>query len=109
MPRTAEQLAQATRDARDWLDSIDPDEAALEDSDDLRQITTAMGQVAEAELLLHATVNAARKNGRSWGRIGMALGVSKQAARMRFGTDEPTKTRKTTARKASPAKKRVRT
>lgn len=109
MPRTAEQLAQATRDARDWLDSIDPDEAELEDSDDLRQITTAMGQVAEAELLLHAAVNIARKNGRSWGRIGMALGVSKQAARMRFGSDEPTKKRTTKTTKVSGPKKRVRT
>jgi hypothetical protein len=89
MPRTAEQLAQATRDARDWLDSVDPDEAEIQDADDLRQITTTMGQVAEAELLLHAAVKAARENGLSWGRIGMALGVSKQAARMRFGPDAP--------------------
>jgi hypothetical protein len=53
---------------------------------DLRRIAVALAQVAEAKNQLRDAVIAARTNGRSWGRISLVLGVSKQAARQRFRT-----------------------
>lgn len=86
MPRTREQLAQAATDAEAWLDSLDAD-VEVEDPADLRAIAIAVGDIAAGEKRLADTVQAARENGRSWGRIAMALGVSKQAARQRFGRE----------------------
>ncbi len=87
MPRTREQLEQAAADAEAWLDTLEPDELeAPESTADLRRIAVALSQVAEAENQLRDAVIAARANGRSWGRISLVLGVSKQAARQRFGT-----------------------
>ncbi len=86
MPRTREQIEQAAADAEAWLDRVDPDELGPpEDTADLRRIAAALAQVAEAESELSDAVAAARANGRSWGRISLVLGVSKQAARQRFG------------------------
>ncbi len=44
-----------------------------------------MGEVADAERRLREAVQSARRGGRSWSRIAMVLGVSKQAAQQRFG------------------------
>jgi hypothetical protein len=38
-----------------------------------------------AEINLRRHVNIARSNGHSWTSIGLALGVSRQAAQQRFG------------------------
>ena len=38
-----------------------------------------------AEINLRRQVNIARSNGHSWTSIGLALGVSRQAAQQRFG------------------------
>ncbi len=84
MPRTADELEQAAADAEAWLDGLDPDELVAEDISDLRAIAQAVGDLASAQQRLVETVQAARKNGRSWGRIGMALGVSRQAARQQY-------------------------
>lgn len=88
MSRTPEQLKQAAADAEAWLDSLGSD-AKVEDPADLREIAKTVGEIAATEERLADLVRAARENGRSWGRIAMALGVSKQAARQRFGTDLP--------------------
>lgn len=85
MPRTQQQLEQAAADAEAWLDSLDPASVTLEDTSDLRAVAIAMGAVADAERDLRDAVRAARRSGRSWGRIAMVLGVSKQAAQQRFG------------------------
>lgn len=85
MPRTREQLEQAAKTTQEWLDSLDPSETPAEDPRDLRRIGLALGEVAAAERELEDAVAAARDNGRSWGDIAMALGVSKQAARERYG------------------------
>ncbi len=85
MPRTRDELEQAAADARTWLDALDPSATPAEDPRDLRRIGLALGGVAEAERELADAVAAARANGRSWGEIALVLGVSKQAARERYG------------------------
>jgi hypothetical protein len=69
MPRTREQLQKAVADTEAWLDQLDPETIASPESsaEDLR----AIGQA------LHAV--------RTWTQIAAVLGVSKQAARERFG------------------------
>ena len=84
MPRSAEELEQAAAEAEAWLDGLDPDELAAEDISDLRAIARGVADLASAQQRILETVQAARKNGRSWGRIGMALGVSRQAARQQY-------------------------
>lgn len=85
MPRTRDELEQAAADARAWLDSLDPSTTPAEDPRDLRRIGLALGDVAAAERELADAVSAARANDRSWGEIALMLGVSKQAARERYG------------------------
>ncbi len=87
MPRTHEQLQNALADAEAWLDSIDPAALASPDSDgrDLRAIGEALRAVAASDLELADRVADARANGRTWTQIAAVLGVSKQAARERFG------------------------
>ena len=95
MPRTREELEAAAAEAERWLDDLDPAVLARPDAraDDLRDISAALTELAEAERHLAAAVKAARAYGRSWGTIGIVLGVSKQAARSRFGgTDDAGKT-----------------
>lgn len=84
MPRTPEELARAAADAEAWLDSLDPNTDEAEDTTDLRHIAQAVAEIAAGQERLREAVSAARAAGRSWGRISMVLGVSKQAARERF-------------------------
>lgn len=84
MPRTREQLEAAATEAEAWLDALDPASTQVEDTGDLRAIACAMSAVADAEGKLAGAVAEARANGRSWARIAMVLGVSKQAARQRY-------------------------
>ncbi len=86
MPRTRAQLDQAAAEAEAWLNSLDPDVTPAEDVADLRRVGLALNAVAVAEGELADAVAAARGSGRSWGDIGLVLGVSKQSARERFGT-----------------------
>lgn len=87
MPRTHEQLQKALADTEAWLDSLDPAALASPDSDgrDLRAIGDALRAVAASDLELADRVAIARANGRTWTQIAAVLGVSKQAARERFG------------------------
>ena len=87
MPRTREQLQKALADTEAWLDQLDPATVASPDSDptDLRAIAEALHAVAASDLGLADQVARARANGRTWTQIGAMLGVSKQAARERFG------------------------
>jgi hypothetical protein len=84
MPRTREQLEQAAAEAEAWLDQLDPETVDAEDISDLRAIAEAVADVAAAQADLEAAVRAARERGRSWGRIAIPLGTSRQAARERF-------------------------
>jgi hypothetical protein len=87
MPRTREQLQKALADTEAWLDRLDPETIASPESDagDLRAIGEALHDVAASDLRLVDAVVKARANGRTWTQIGAVLGVSKQAARERFG------------------------
>jgi hypothetical protein len=87
MPRTREQLKKALTDTEVWLDQLDPETIASDESDaaDLRAIGEALHAVAASDLGLANQVARARANGRTWTQIGSVLGVSKQAARERFG------------------------
>lgn len=87
MPRTRAQLEQAVADTEAWLDTLDPEALSSPDSDgaDLRAIAQALHAVAAVDLALADQVATARANGRTWTQIGTVLGVSKQAARERFG------------------------
>ena len=89
MPRTRQELEQAAAETEAWLDAVDPAALVAEDTTDLRAIATALTTVADAERQLEEAVREARSRGRSWARIGMALGVSKQAATQRFGDSRP--------------------
>jgi hypothetical protein len=51
----------------------------------LEAVETAVGQLATAEEQLAGAVVAARRLGHSWGELGVALGVTRQAAQQRFG------------------------
>jgi len=51
---------------------------------DLREIAEAASQVEAASARVREAVEVARAKGRSWGQIGAALGVTRQAARQRF-------------------------
>ena len=84
MPRTAEQLAAAAAETEQMLDNLDTENAQPEDISDLRAIAAALDSIARGEGDLAAAVAEARANGRSWARIGTALGTSKQAAHDRF-------------------------
>ncbi len=87
MPRTREQLEKALADTEAWLDNLDPEALGSPDSNggDLRAIGEALRTVAASDLGLAEQVARARANGRTWTQIAAVLGVSKQAARERFG------------------------
>ena len=66
-------------------DELDPEKASVEVLADLRAIAEAAERARRDEALLTERVVLARAHGRSWNRIAAALGVSRQAARQRFG------------------------
>ncbi|WP_083459296.1 hypothetical protein [Jiangella muralis] len=82
---------QRAADADAWLDGLDPATTPAEDTADLKAVAEAADEVAVAERRVRAAVQAARANGRSWARIGLALGVSRQSAHERYGSRADTK------------------
>jgi len=75
--RSADRFVQLAED-------LDPATAAVENTEDLRQIAAVSEAVRAEEARLRETVELARAHGRSWNQIALALGVSRQAARQRF-------------------------
>jgi len=69
----------------DWLDSVEPDSADARDASHIRRIIAANEAAAAVQDELVAAVAAARAAGDTWDAIGVALGVSRQAAYQRFG------------------------
>ena len=86
MKHTDEQIEDAARRFETLADDLDPKTAQVEDLADLRAIAEAAERARRDEVLLTERVAAARAHGRSWNRIAAALGVSRQAARQRFGS-----------------------
>jgi DNA-directed RNA polymerase specialized sigma24 family protein len=80
-PRDDEALAAWTAS-----DQFDPDPAELQDATPLRRVAAAVEGV---EQHLRHEVDLAHQAGLSWTVIAAALGVSRQAARQRFGSPAP--------------------
>jgi hypothetical protein len=71
-----------------YVRSLQPDGGPLDHLSDA--VTTAEELTAQADALIGHFVDQARVSGASWSQIGMAMGVSKQAAQKRFtARDEP--------------------
>jgi hypothetical protein len=66
-------------------EEFDPSDVPVDDTTDLRAIAEESDAVRAGEVRIRELVQAARERGRSWGQIGIALGVSRQATRERFG------------------------
>lgn len=64
------------RDIEKLLDTIDLSTLEAEDPVDLRRIGHAKHALHDAEAELRAAVAASRAAGRSWGMIGLVLGIS---------------------------------
>jgi hypothetical protein len=86
MRYTDAQIEEAARRFENLADRLDPATAAVDDLSDLRAIAEAADQVRRDEALVTERVAQARARGRSWNRIAVALGVSRQAARHRFAS-----------------------
>lgn len=84
-PTDSISIPDETDEAEAWLDSLDPAETPAEDPRDLRRIGLAQRALEDAEQDLRNSVAAARAAGRSWAEVGRSLGVTRQAAQMRFG------------------------
>jgi hypothetical protein len=65
-------------------EEFDPSGVPIDDTTDLRTLAEAVDSVRAGEARVRQLVARARATGRSWGEIGIALGVSRQAARERF-------------------------
>jgi hypothetical protein len=77
---TEEEIQRAAKLA----DEFDPSGVPMDDTTDLRTLAEAVDAVRTGEARVRELVARARANGRSWGEVGIALGVSRQAARERF-------------------------
>jgi hypothetical protein len=86
MRHTDAQIEEAAQRFERLADQLNPATAAVDDLSDLRAIAEAADQVRRDEALVTERVAAARARGRSWNRIAVALGVSRQATRHRFAS-----------------------
>jgi len=77
---TDEEIKRAAKLAEEF----DPSNVPMDDTTDLRAVAEAVDRVRAGEARVRELVALARANDRSWGEIGIALGVSRQAARERF-------------------------
>lgn len=77
-------IERAARRFEDLADELDPETADAERTEDLREIAAASAAMRADEAGLREAVESARGRGKSWNEIGVALGVSRQAARQRF-------------------------
>lgn len=84
MRHSEQEIEQAAERFDQLADTLDPDTAEVEHTDDLRNVALASEAVQSDQARLREAVEAARARGRSWNEIALALGVSRQAARQRF-------------------------
>ena len=71
---TEKEIEQAASRFEHLVDSLDPDTAQVEGTDDLREIATAAEAVRADDARLREAVVLARARGRSWNHIALALG-----------------------------------
>jgi hypothetical protein len=91
MPRTRTQhspqdISEAIERLDVWADTLTAED--FEATDDLVAVARAADAVEAAKAALEAAVANARASHRSWNQIAMSLGVSRQAARQRFGDSD---------------------
>ena len=84
MRHTDAEIEEAASRFERLAENLDPATATAEDLSDLRAVAEAADKVRRDEALVTERVAAARARGRSWNKIALALGVSRQAARHRF-------------------------
>ncbi|MGI8646990.1 MAG: hypothetical protein DLM55_08460 [Acidimicrobiales bacterium] len=84
MRHTDEEIEHAAQRFEQLADSLDPENAEVDHTDDLRHIATVSETVRANEASLREAIELARAHGRSWNQVAIALGVSRQAARQRF-------------------------
>jgi hypothetical protein len=74
---TDEEIERASAWFDRLADGLDPQEAAVSSTEDLRRVAAASEAVRVDEVRLRQAVEVARGTGRSWNQIGVALGVSR--------------------------------
>jgi len=89
MRHTDDEIEQAGLRFELLAEGLDPATVKVELTEDLRQIAANSEAVRADEAKLREAVEVARAHGRSWNQIGVALGVSRQAARQRFTDNRP--------------------
>ena len=89
MRHTDDEIKQAASRFEQLADGLDPASAQVEHTDDLREIAAVSEALRADEARLRKAIEVARAHGRSWNQIGVALGVSRQAARQRFQDKTP--------------------
>ena len=83
MPKhTDDEIKEASARFEEWAATLTRED--FQDTADLRALAEATDSVRAGQARVRELVELARANGRSWGQIGIALGVSRQAARERF-------------------------
>jgi hypothetical protein len=86
MPKhTNKQIEAAAARFEQWAENVDPATIRWQEAPELLAVAQVADNVRADEARLRDAVAAARIAGRSWNRIAVALGVSRQAARQRFG------------------------
>jgi hypothetical protein len=85
MRHTDAEIEEAARRFETWADGLDPGTVKAESTADLRAIAEAAEAARHSEAVITERVAIARAHGQSWNRIALALGVTRQAARQRFG------------------------
>jgi hypothetical protein len=86
MKRTDAEIEEAASRLEMLADNLDPESVTADNLSDLQAIAEAAEQVRRDEALVTERVAAARARGRSWNRIAVAPGISRQAARHRFAS-----------------------
>lgn len=84
---TDEEISEAAARFEVWAETLTRED--FEDTTDLREIAETADVIRSGNARLREKVQLARARGRSWGQIGIALGVSRQAARERFADKIP--------------------
>lgn len=84
-----------------------PDAAKFEHLSDLQTVASAAAAVQSAQSSLLEAVENSRAHGRSWNELAVALNVSRQAARQRYGISSNTRKRTTVDRRRATATRKA--